>query len=59
MFSVRCEGHGAEVLLTDQHIEAVTHGEDGIVVNWKCYCGHRGSFVTGRGRRSPRSLAVA
>ena len=47
MFSVHCDRHGAEVLLTADHIETITNGDDGIVVRWRCSCGQRGSFVTG------------
>ena len=47
MFSVHCDRHGAEVLLTADDIETITNGDDGIVVRWRCPCGQRGSFVTG------------
>ena len=50
MFSVHCPAHGCEVLLTDRRIEALVEIEEGIRLDWVCWCGERGSFVTGRRR---------
>jgi hypothetical protein len=51
MFSVHCPHDGVEVLLTDRHIEALEHTDEGIRIHWVCYCGERGSFVSGRRQR--------
>jgi hypothetical protein len=59
MFSVHCPQHGAEVLLTDRHIEAIENSDHGIRIHWICYCGERGSFVSGRHGPCSRSEAVA
>ena len=48
MFSVHCPKHGHEVLLGERRIESLRNRQDGIEVNWVCYCGHHGSFLTGR-----------
>jgi len=48
MFSVHCPQHGSEVLLPEGHIESVRNTQSGIEVAWVCYCGHRGSLMTGR-----------
>jgi hypothetical protein len=48
MFSVHCPRHGTEVLLQERRIESLRNTLAGIEVRWVCYCGHHGSFVTGR-----------
>jgi len=48
MFSVHCPVHGGEVLLPERHIESLRNTATGIEVQWVCYCGHHGSFLTGR-----------
>lgn len=50
MFSVQCPQHGNEVLLSESRIESLQNTLAGIEVRWVCYCGHRGSFTTGRRR---------
>ena len=54
MFSVHCPQHGSEVLLPERRIESLRNTVAGIEVRWVCYCGHRGSFMTGR-RATPPS----
>ncbi|MEY2423766.1 MAG: hypothetical protein QOI95_3833 [Acidimicrobiaceae bacterium] len=51
MFSVQCPQHGSEVLLPERRIESLRNTVAGIEVRWVCYCGHRGSFMTGRRRQ--------
>jgi hypothetical protein len=58
MFSVHCPNHGAEVLLTQSHIESLENSDVGIVVHWVCWCGERGSFLAGP-PRTARSRAIA
>ena len=48
MFSIQCPRHGSEVLLSESRIESLRNSVAGIEVRWICYCGHRGSFITGR-----------
>lgn len=50
MFSVHCPNHGCEVLLSDRRIERLVEVDEGIRVDWVCWCGERGSFLTGRRR---------
>jgi hypothetical protein len=50
MFSVHCPAHGCEVLLSDRRIERIVTEEDGIRLDWVCWCGERGSTMTGRPR---------
>ena len=52
MFSVHCPQHGSEVLLPEGNIESLRNTQSGIEVRWVCYCGHRGSLMTGRRRAS-------
>jgi hypothetical protein len=53
MFSAHCPRHGADVLLSAHSIVSIDNREDGIVVHWRCPCGGRGNFRTGRPRQSP------
>lgn len=50
MFSVHCPAHGCEVLLSERRIERLVEVDEGIRVEWICWCGEKGSFVTGRPR---------
>ena len=57
MFSVHCPQHGSEVLLPERRIESLHNTPTGIEVRWVCYCGHRGSFMTGRRREFATPIA--
>jgi hypothetical protein len=57
MFSVHCPRHGSEVLLPERRIESLHNTVAGIEVRWVCYCGHHGSFMTGR-RPKPATAIV-
>lgn len=48
MFSVHCEGHGTEVLLSTDHIEGVVNHGHVIELRWRCDRGHRGSWLIER-----------
>lgn len=50
MFSVHCDSHGSDVLLTARNVEGIDNDLVGMVVRWRCPCGQRGSFRTGRPR---------
>jgi hypothetical protein len=43
MFDVYCPEHGAPVLLDASRIEAIRNTPHGPVVDWRCWCGARGS----------------
>ncbi|MGH9111447.1 MAG: hypothetical protein ACRDZN_03990 [Acidimicrobiales bacterium] len=63
VFQVFCTGHGARVLLDASRIEAIRNTGDGPVLDWRCWCGSRGSLLRGvepvdrPGRRSPAYAA--
>lgn len=42
MFEEFCPAHGSRVLLTTSRIEAIHNTPDGVVVVWRCWCGHLG-----------------
>ncbi len=53
MFGVDCPDHrgpgiGAKVLLDLSAIETVTNSTHGIHVSYRCTCGNRGTWRTGR-----------
>ena len=48
MFTVHCPDHGCEVLLSEKRIRALVPVPTGLLAEWECWCGYRGSFVTGR-----------
>ena len=50
MFTVHCPAHGCEVLLSDRRVERLVEVDAGIRVDWICWCGERGSLLTGRPR---------
>ncbi|HEY2813570.1 MAG TPA: hypothetical protein VGJ03_08920 [Acidimicrobiales bacterium] len=52
MFTVHCPHHGREVLLPERHIESLRNTIDGIEVRWVCWCGTRGTMMTGRLRNA-------
>jgi hypothetical protein len=52
MFTVHCPEHGREVLLSERRIESLHNTMNGIEVRWVCWCGTRGSMLTGRLRGS-------
>jgi hypothetical protein len=48
MFEVFCPSHQARVLLSTGRIEAVRNTPRGVIVEWKCWCGHQGRSLDGR-----------
>jgi hypothetical protein len=56
MFSVHCPRHRTEVLLPERHIRSMRNTDAGIEVDWVCFCGERGSFLTGRVRAGARTV---
>lgn len=50
MFSDHCPKHGRRVLLGPDHIVAIRNLPEGVHVDWRCPCGGRGTYLTGRRR---------
>lgn len=48
MFDVFCPRHGAMVLLSARSLEDLRNTDRGIEVRFRCHCGHRGLWITGR-----------
>ncbi len=59
MFSVHCPRHGTEVLLTEDDIRSLERTDAGILVRWRCSCGHAGAHLTGRPRTHRARPALA
>jgi hypothetical protein len=56
MFEIYCPDHGSHVLLDHSRIEALRTTPQGPVLDWRCWCGARGSL--GRSAETtPVSLA--
>jgi hypothetical protein len=55
MFAVHCHVHESEVLLDWSRVEGLRQTDDGPVIDWRCWCGARGSLIAG-GRSEPRDL---
>jgi hypothetical protein len=53
MFAVWCDRHGARVLLSGSSIESIANGPEGIVVRWRCTCGHQGTWRVGEAACTP------
>jgi hypothetical protein len=51
MFEIFCPTHNSQVLLDGGRIERFRNTTAGPVVDWRCWCGTRGSLL--RGRSSP------
>lgn len=49
MFEEYCPTHDSRVLLSPSRIAAIHNSADGVVVTWRCWCGHVGRSVRGRG----------
>ena len=45
MFSVHCPRHGADVLVGTRVITGIENRRSGMIVRWRCTCGHEGAFV--------------
>ena len=48
MFEIDCTRCRRHVLLWPNHIESLDNTAEGIVVHYRCWCGHRDTLVTGR-----------
>jgi hypothetical protein len=48
MFEVFCPSHQTRVLLGTGRIEAMRNTAEGVIVEWHCWCGHRGRSLGGR-----------
>jgi hypothetical protein len=48
MFAAWCDAHDSRVLVTPSQITEIENDDGGIVVTFRCACGHLGTWVTGR-----------
>ena len=53
MFDVYCPEHGSRILLFAGDIEMIRNTEKGVEVHYRCTCGYRGVWLTGRTRGGP------
>jgi hypothetical protein len=53
MFAVHCPTHKSRVLIWTSLVEAVRNVAGGIEVDYRCTCGHRGTWRTGRKANAP------
>ena len=59
MFTIHCPRENAEILLGPRRIERLDNTDHGVVLHWRCYCGHTGSTpYHGGATRVPRSAAA-
>ena len=54
MFDIYCPDHGSRILLFTNDIEEIQNTEEGIEVHYRCTCGYRGVWITGRTKGNPR-----
>lgn len=52
MFVVHCAQHGTRVLIFSSGVERIRNTPEGIEVDYRCTCGQRGTWRTGRRSRS-------
>lgn len=57
MFAVHCPSHGSRVLIFNSGVERVRNTERGIEVDYRCSCGQRGTWLTGRATRRREEAA--
>lgn len=50
MFDVYCPEHRSRILLFAGDVEEIRNTEEGIEVRYRCPCGYRGVWLTGRAR---------
>lgn len=48
MFAIDCPQHGSKVLIFMSGVKAIRNTDEGIEVDYRCTCGHRGTWRTGR-----------
>ena len=56
MFDIYCPTHRSRVLLGPGRIEALRNTPDGPTIEWRCYCGTRGTHSFAR---RPRTVQAA
>jgi hypothetical protein len=57
VFEIYCPGHRSRVLLDTSRIEAIHNTGAGPVVDWRCWCGSRGSLLR-RAAQTPATDAA-
>jgi len=50
MFAIYCPTHHSTVLLGPRRIEALRNTPEGVVIEWRCYCGTGGTHSFTRRR---------
>ena len=50
MFAIYCPTHQSTVLLGPRRIEALRNTPEGVVIEWRCYCGTGGTHSFARRR---------
>jgi hypothetical protein len=55
MFDIYCPTHRSRMLLGPDHIEALTNTHDGPIIEWRCFCGTRGTHSFGRRPRTAQA----
>ena len=58
MLTVHCPAHRTRVLIFTSGVEGVRNTAEGIEVDYRCTCGHRGTWLSGRRRRSGADAAA-
>lgn len=48
MFAIHCHIHESRVLLDSSRIEGMRQSAEGPVLDWRCWCGARGSLIAGQ-----------
>jgi len=48
VFSAPCPNHGGLVLMSTRNIEALVNTDTGIELRYRCSCGYRGTWHSGR-----------
>lgn len=48
MFAIYCHIHESRVLLDSSRIEGMRQSAEGPVLDWRCWCGARGSLIAGQ-----------
>ena len=59
MFTVHCARHESRVLIFSSGVERIRNTDQGIEVDYRCTCGQRGTWRTGRAAGTRRTAADA
>ena len=59
MFETHCTACDKRQLIFPSQINALTNTDEGIVVDFTCWCGAERTMTTGLASRSPRTVSLA